>query len=842
MALVYPNYQPSTINYQLVMTIATGTNFDRYEIISLLGSGGMGEVYLARDKRLERKVALKLLRPDFTNDPNRLSRFEQEAKAASALNHPNIITIHEISEFDSKSFITTEFIDGRTLRQIIKLGKLSIFSALDIAIQVASALAAAHETGIIHRDIKPENIMMRHDGIIKVLDFGLAKLTESRITSTDPQADGFSKLDTEPGTVLGTATYMSPEQTRGLKIDARTDVFSIGVVIYEMITGAPPFGGKTAADIMTEVLNREQLPLSHSVPTVPVELQRIVGKALRKDREERYQTVKDLLLDLKSLRRELEIGNTLNYSVPSGAGSNVKAADYETQPLQQTAPIDIPSTDPQVIHTTSSAEYIVTQIKRHKRGILLTLAAMSVILAALLAFTKRDHTIDSIAVLPFNRQSTDDEAQMLGDAITDSIINSLSQLKNLSVRPRSAVQKFSGNEDNREVANALDVHAVLRGRVSQRGDELSVSVALEDAREDRHLWGNQYTRKIADLLLLQQEIARDVSEKLLLKLSDDQKRRQQAYQLYLQGRNAWRKRTSQDIQEGIGYFERAIKLDPNYADAHAGLADCYNMLAYYSILRGREAYPKARDAAMKALSLDQGLAEAHAALAFIHYQWEWNWPEADREFQRAIELKPNYAPAHQWYSSFLAAMGRTEEAVSEGNRAAELEPFSISVSTHPAWINYLTHRYKEAIEHSQQKLKLYPNSFFALRYQALAYEAQGKHEEAIDLFRRALANFPGGTLLRADLGHAYAVAGRRAEALASLEELRRLSGQRHISPFYLGLIYTGLGDKDRAFEMLNKAYSERSERLVWINVDPRFDRLRTDTRFIDLLQRIGLGF
>jgi eukaryotic-like serine/threonine-protein kinase len=826
------------------MAIAIGTNFDRYEIISLLGSGGMGEVYLARDKRLERKVALKLLRTDFTNDSSRLSRFEQEAKAASALNHPNIITIHEISEFDSKSFITTEFIDGRTLRQIIKLGKASIFSALDIAIQVASALTAAHEAGIVHRDIKPENIMMRHDGIVKVLDFGLAKLSEPQITSTDPQAAGFSQLDTEPGTVLGTATYMSPEQTRGLKVDARTDVFSLGVVLYEMMTGAPPFGGKTAADIMTEVLSREQLPLSHSVPTVPVELQRIVSKALRKDREERYQTVKDMVLDLKSLRRELEISNTLNYPASSGASSNVKAAGYETQPLQQTAPNDIPSTDPQVIHTTSSAEYIVTQIKRHKRSILLTLAAMSVILAAVLAFTNRDHTIDSIAVLPFDSQSTDDEAQMLSDAITDSIINSLSQLKNLNVRPRSAVQKFSGNEDKvnaREVAKALDVHAVLRGRVIQRGDELSVSVALEDAREDRHLWGEQYTRKIADLLLLQQEIARDVSEKLRLKLSGDQKRRQEAYQLYLKGRNAWRKRTPQDIQEGLGYFEQAIKEDPSYAPAHAGLADCYNMLAYYSVLQGQEAYPKARDAAMKALSLDQGLAEAHAALAFFHYQWEWNWPEADREFQRAIDLKPNYAPAHQWYSSFLAAMGRTEEAVSKGNRAAELEPFSISASTHPAWINYLTHRYKEAIEHSQQKLKLYPNSFFALRYQALAYEALGKHEEAIDLFRRALANTPGSTLLRADLGHTYAVAGRRAEALASLEELQRLSGQRHISPFYLGLIYTGLGDKDRAFEMLNKAYYERSERLVWINVDPRFDRLRTDRRFVDLLQRIGLG-
>jgi eukaryotic-like serine/threonine-protein kinase len=824
------------------MAITVGTTIDRYEIISLLGSGGMGEVYLARDKRLERKVALKLLRSDFTHDSSRLNRFEQEAKAASALNHPNIITIHEISEFDSNSFITTEFIDGRTLRQIIMLGKLPIFTALEIAIQVASALAAAHEAGIIHRDIKPENIMMRHDGIVKVLDFGLAKLTEDRF---DPQAAGFSRQDTDPGTVLGTATYMSPEQARGMKVDARTDVFSLGVVLYEMVTGAPPFRGQTAADVMTEVLSREQMPLSHSVPTVPVELQRIVGKALRKDREERYQTIKDLLLDLKSLKRELEISNTLNFAVTSGGSSNVKAVNYETQPIDQTVSIEAPTTGHQVIHTTSSAEYIVTQIKQHKRGILLTLAAMLVILAGVLAFSKRDHTINSIAVLPFDSQGADDNAQMLSDAITDSIINSLSQLKNLSVRPRSAVQKFAGKEDKvnaREVANDLDVHAVLRGRVNQHGDELTVSVALEDAREDRHLWGEQYTGKIADLLLLQQKIAGDVSEKLRLKLSTDQKREQEAYQLYLKGRNAWRKRTPENIQEGVGYFQAAIKQDPNYAPAYAGLADCYNMLSYYGTLRGNETYPKAREAAMKALSLDQGLAEAHAALGFIYYQWEWNWLEADREFQRAIELKSDYAPAHQWYSSFLAAMGRTKNAEEEGNRAAELEPFNISASTHPGWIHYLNRRYEETIKYSSQKLKLYPNSFFPLRYAALAYEALGKHGEAIDSFQKALSNAPSSVMLRGDLGHAYAVAGKRKEALAVLEELRQLSDQKHVSSFHPALIYIGLGDKDRAFEMLNQAYSERSERIVWINVDPRFDPLRGDTRFTYLLRRIGLGY
>jgi serine/threonine-protein kinase len=834
------------------MAIPAGTRFDRYEIISPLGSGGMGEVYLARDTRLERKIALKLLTAEFTKDGHRLSRFEQEAKAASALNHPNIITIHEIGEFDSIHFIATEFIDGRTLRQVVADGKLSSLAAIEIGVQVASALVAAHEAGIIHRDIKPENVMVRRDGIVKVLDFGLAKLAERNPPAADLDAPALAKLDTDPGTVMGTANYMSPEQARGLRVDARTDIFSLGVALYEMIAGVAPFSGPTAIDVMTQVLDREPRPLSSFAQGAPVELQRIVNKALRKDREERYQTAKDLLLDLKSLKRELEVTTTLAYSISSTADSGAKASvSYDTSVLPQDAAAGAsgktPSTEPIVVGAPSSEEHLIKEIKRHKRRFLAALAALLLTIAAVIYFfTGGDHEINSIAVLPFVIQNTDPnagaDAQLLSDALTDSIINNLSQLANLNVKSRGSVLRFSGREvDPQEVAKDLDVHSVLTGRILQRGDELQVSVALVDARDNRHLWGEQYNRKIADLLLIQQEIAREVSDKLRLKFSGEEKRRMDAHQLYLKGRNAWNKRTAENMQEGIKYFEQAAQLDPTYAPAYAGLADCYNMLVNYSVAPGKEAFPKAKAAAEKALELDQNLAEAHAALAFIHFQWEWNWLDAEREFRRAIELKPNYGAAHQWYSSLLAVTGRTEEALAEAKRAQELDPFSLIVSSHPGWINYLARDHTQAIEQARQTIRLDPNFFPARRYLALAYEQQRKFKEAIAEFQRAVSLSRGGALLKSELGHAYAVAGRRREAQQLIGELRQLTAGQRVSQYHLALIHAGLGEKDRAIELLNQAFDERAERLVWLRVDPRFDRLRSDARFNDLLQRIGLA-
>jgi TolB-like protein len=497
-----------------------------------------------------------------------------------------------------------------------------------------------------------------------------------------------------------------------------------------------------------------------------------------------------------------------------------------------------------VVRVTSSAEYIVNEIKTHKHGVLVTLGALLLITVATLAFfADRNHTIESIAVLPFINQNDDpnarSDAETLSEAITDSIINNLTQLSSLDVKPRSAVLRYKNREvDPQEVGKALNVHGVLTGRIRQRGDNLQVSVELVDARENRNLWSKTYDRKISDVLLIQQEIAGNVSNNLRLKLSGQEKRRLEAQQLYLKGRNAWSKRTADDIREGAKLLDQAIQVDPTYAAAYAGLADCYNMLVNYSVLPGEEAFPKAKEAAEKALELDGDLAEAHAARAFIYFIWEWNWVEAGREYRRAIELKPNYSPAIQWYSSLLAAIGQTNEAIVEAKRARDLDPFSPIIVSHPSWISYLSRNAEDTIKEARQTLKLDQNFFPARRYLALGYDLQGKFDDAVAEFQKA-NSISRSVMVKAELGYAYARAGRRDDALRMIEELRRSTGERHVSPFHFALIHIGLGENDRAIELLNQAVDERAERLVWIQADPRFDGLRKDKRFDDLLTRIG---
>ncbi len=793
------------------MAIAAGTFLGRYEIRAPLGAGGMGEVYLARDTNLDRTVALKILPVTVASDQGRMRRFIREAKAVSALNHPNIIIIHEIGQADSVHFIATEFVEGVTLRQHMTSTRMKLSEVLDVTIQMVGALAAAHAAGIVHRDIKPENIMVRTDGYVKVLDFGLAKLTKSHASDSE----AVTMFATEPGRVIGTIAYMSPEQARGLTVDARTDLFSLGIMLYEMIAGRLPFEGATASEMIASILEKEPPLLARYSREVPSDLERIVMKALAKDREERFQTVKDLLIDLRRVKQRLEFEAELERSVPPDLNSKVVVATGGGQSQLS------PTKEPAGFSSPNSTAPLPGRGRRSRKA------------------------IDSLAVLPLVNASADPNTEYLSEGITESIINSLSQIPKLRVMARSTVFRYKGREtDPQEVGRDLNVRAVLTGRVLQLGDRLIIKAELVNVADGSQLWGEQYNRELSDIFALQEEIAQQISEKLRIKLTGEEKKRltkrytenTEAYQFYLKGRFYWNKRTSEAAKKGIEYFEQAIEKDPNYALAYAGLADSYALLGGYDVLRPKDSYPRARAAATKALEIDDTLAEAHTSIARIRMAFDWDWLAAEREFKRAIELNPNYATAHHWYGMYLVRMGRFDEALSEIKQAQKLDPLSLIINADMGAPLFFARQYDQAIEQHRKTLEMdlnFPPTHLRL---GAAYEQKGMYQEAIAEYQRAIELSGDNTKTSVVLGYAYAVSGRRAEAQKELDQLKEQSN----SPYDIAMIYTALGDKEQAFEWLEKAYEDRSGGLVFLKVDPGLDSLRSDPRFADLLRRVGL--
>ncbi len=837
------------------MTLTSGTKLGRYEIRAQLGAGGMGEVYLAQDKRLDRNVALKVLPADVASNRDRMERFVREAKAASALNHPNIITIHEIDQTDSINFIVTEFIDGETLRQRLNVRRTRIAEALDLSVQIASALSAAHAAGIIHRDIKPENIIRRHDGIVKVLDFGLAKLSEKADTgAVDVEAVTKALVQTEPGVAMGTAAYMSPEQARGLAVDTRTDIFSLGIVIYEMVAGQAPFGGATKSDLIVALLERDPPPLARFTPEAPAELERLVMKALAKDREERYQTAKDLLIDLKRLKQKLdvdaEIERTSTPELRSGSG---EAKPSHAREIVSTASRAVSQTTSENVRARSSAEYIVSGIKQRKFALAIALLLLVIGAAGLSLFLHARNTevaIESIAVLPFEDQNHDLDTEYLSDGVTESIINSLTQLPNLRVIARSSVFRYKGKQtDPVTVANELGVRGVLTGRIMQRGENLTISAELIDARDKKQLWGERYERKVSDLLSVQRDIAQEITDNLRLKLSGAEKDRltkhytenPEAYQLYLKGRYFLNARTEESTGKAIEYFQQAIAKDPVYALAYSGLADSYSALAFpIEAVTPREAMPKAKEAAMTALAIDNALAEAHASLGYVKFYFDWDWPGAETEFKRGIELNPAYAEGHHYYSHYLVAMGRDEESLTESRRCLELEPLNLLLNVHLGWHYLYARQYDQAVNQLQKTLEMDANFAQTHRWLGLALEQQTRSAEAIEELQKAITLFGGNTLTEAELAHAHAVSGKRDEAQKELARLKETAQHKYVPAYQIAAIYAGLGEKDQAFAWLDKAYDERSDLLVNLKRQQEFDGLRSDPRFSDLLRRVGL--
>ena len=832
-------------------TLPLNSTISHYRILSKIGAGGMGEVYLAQDLHLERKVALKVLHAEIAEDEERVRRFVQEAKAASALNHPNILTVYEIGHLEKSRYIATELIKGENLRDRLRAEPLTLSETLDIALQVAAALNAAHEAGIVHRDIKPENIMLRDDGLAKVLDFGLAKLTEKK--SETISLEDTTRVQTLPGLVMGTVVYMSPEQARGKKVDARSDIWSLGVLIYEMCARRTPFAGETTSDIIAAILTKDPTPLDVETPP---ELQRIIRKSLQKRADERYQTAKDFQLDLKNLKRELEFSEQLERSqIPEFT----KPRNVKTSELDEAVTVAQPADVSTVKSLSGQPSAIQTQAGKSKvqrlgvaSGLIVLLATIGVGFWFVTNRSSGIRQIESIAVMPFVNESGNADVEYLSDGMTDTLIGSLSQLPNLNVKARSLVYRYKNKDiDPRTIGKDLSVQALLNGRVVPRGDDLRLYLELVDAQTGDRIWGDQYNRKQSDLVSLQSEIALDVSQKLQSRLSgsDEQKltkkytENAEAYQLYLRGRYFLNRRTSESLQKAIGYFNQAIAVDPNYALGYAGLADTYLLLGLPDAITGalspQDSLPKARTAAEKALQIDNSVAEVYYSLGQVRSK-ELDWSGAESAFEQGKRLGPNYPIGHLYYSIYLASLGKQEQALKEIRRAQELDPLSLPINCSVVYVLYFGRQYDEAIAVGKKTLEM--DQTFALAHQRLgmAYVGKKMHPEAIAEFKQAANNSNDAPLAIVSLGHAYAMSGNKKEALRVLAELKDMSQRRYVSAYSVSTIYAGLGEKEQAFQWLQKADDERNTEIVFMKVDPRLDPLRDDPRFQELVKKVGI--